>query len=236
MSKAGIRDMARALAQPVTYLGVAVLAFLYCAVAYLLIAGRSDDFNDAVRDGENLVGIFDQSFSSIFKSVDATLLFVRKSYQQNPTTFDLTAWVNDPSIRNKLTFSFTILEANGRIVDNNYSKSLNGSDRGNLEFFRVQANASEDQLVIGKPFTLPMTGRPAITLTRRMTAPDGSFAGIVVAHVDPAELGNNVAKVDLGPSGAFAWSASTATCTRVSPTGKSCRNRSDRSSRCIPMY
>jgi PAS domain S-box-containing protein len=37
-----------------------------------------------------------------------------------------------------------------------------------------------------------------------MTAPDGTFAGVVLALLDPSELGNSITKVDLGPAGAFA--------------------------------
>lgn len=204
MSKAGIRDLRHALAQPVTYLGVAMLAFVYCAVAYLLIADRNGDFKDAVRDGKNLVRIFDQSFSHIFKNVDAKLLFVRNAYQQNPAAFDLATWVHDPSIRNELTFDFTILDANGRVVDASFSKSVIGADRSFLEGFSVQANSTEDHLFISKPYRMPMNGRQAIALSRRMTAPDGTFAGVVLAFLDPSELGNNITKVDLGPRGAFA--------------------------------
>ena len=204
MPRDRIREVARVLAQPVTYLGVAMLVFIYCAVAYLLIADRRDDFNDAVHDGENLVRIFDQSFSHIFKSIDAALLFIRKSYQQNPAAFDLATWVRDPSIRNKLTFGFTILDANGRVVDTSYSKSIIGADRSYLEGFRVPANLVADQLFISKPYRTTASGRWAISLARRMTAADGTFAGVVMALLDPSELGNYITRVDLGPGGAFA--------------------------------
>jgi len=193
-----------ALAQPVTYLGVAMLVFIYCAVAYLLIADRKDDFNDAVHDGENLVQIFNQSFSHIFKSVDATLLFIRKSYQQNPAAFDLATWVRDASIRNKLTFDFTILDANGRVVDTSYAKSIIGADRSHLEGFRIPVNSGVDQLFISKPYKTTASGRWAISVARRMTAADGTFAGVVMAFLDPSELGNYITRVNLGPAGAFA--------------------------------
>jgi PAS domain S-box-containing protein len=204
MSRDGIRGIVRALAQPVTYLGVAMLVFVYCAIAYLLIVDRKDDFNDALHDGENLARIFDQSFLHIFKSVDATLLFIRKSYQQNPAEFDLATWVRDASIRNKLTFDFAILDSNGRIVDTSYSKNIIGADRSYLESFRVSANLATDQLFISKPYRTTGSGRWAISLARRMTAADGTFAGVVMALLDPSELGNYITRVNLGPGGAFA--------------------------------
>lgn len=159
----------RTLAQPVTYLGAAMLVFIYCAVAYLLITDRKDDFSDAVRGGDNLVRIFDQSFSHIFKSVDATLLFVRKSYQQAPAAFELAVWVHDPSIRNELTFDYAILDSSGRVVDASDSRILIDADRSYIEGFRVQANSTEDQLFISKPYRMPASGRQTFALSRRMT-------------------------------------------------------------------
>ena len=94
-----IRSYLRALAQPVTYLGIAVLVFVYCALAYLLIAGRDSSGAASERRVANLALVLDQSFSHIFKSIDASLLFLRKSYLQNPSGFDLDDWVHDPSVK-----------------------------------------------------------------------------------------------------------------------------------------
>jgi hypothetical protein len=99
MSRDRIRGIVRALAQPVTYLGVVLLVAIYCTLAYLFIADRREANDDAKRHGANLVRIIDQSFTHIFKSIDASLQFLRKSYQQNPSTFDLSAWVHDPRSR-----------------------------------------------------------------------------------------------------------------------------------------
>jgi hypothetical protein len=139
-SRGGIRGIVRALAQPVTYLGVVLLVAIYCSLVYLFIADRKEANDDAKRHGTNLVRIIDQSFSHIFKSIDASLLFLRKSYQQNPSTFDLSAWVHDPSVKNELTFDFTICDANGRIVDSSFLKSVIGADRSEEEPFRVHGD------------------------------------------------------------------------------------------------
>lgn len=204
MSRNDGAGILRALAQPVTYLGAAMLAFVYCAVAYLLIADRKDDFSDAVRDGENLARIIDQSYSHIFKSVDAALLLLRESYQLNTSAFNLSVLVRDPSIRNELIFDFTIYDASGRIVDTSYSNNIVGGDRHNLEGFRAHANSTEDQLFVGKPYKTKASDRWAILVTRRITKSDGTFAGVIAAFLDPIELGKRIAKLDLGPGGAFA--------------------------------
>ncbi len=199
-----MRRYMRPLAQPVTYLGVAMLVLIYCAVAYLLVNDRKIAEYDAGRRGDNLARVVDQSFAHIFKSIDATLLFLRKSYQQNPSTFDLSALVNDPSVRNELTFDYVILDAKGRIVDSSYTKTNIGADRSDRESFRAHTNNAADELFISKPAILNHNGKRAIILTRRITAADGTFAGVIATQLDPAALVKQVGSIDLGPDGSIA--------------------------------
>jgi len=87
MRDTGVRGHLRSLAQPVTYLGVAMLAFIYLAVAYLIIQDRNEAYSIAARRGGNVVRIIEQSFAHLLNGIDARLLFLRKLYQQNPSTF-----------------------------------------------------------------------------------------------------------------------------------------------------
>ena len=203
MNKNCIREILRALAQPVTYLGVAMLVFIYCALAYLIIADRKTAYMTAERRAGNLVRVIDQSFSHIFMSVDASLLFLRELYQQNPLNFDLSAWIRDPSVKNALTFQFSLLDAKGRVVHTSYLKSVIGADRSDREYFRTQLNSTKDELFISEPLILRSSGRTAMILSRRVTAPDGTFVGIVSALVDPSQLAKQVGAIDLGHNGTF---------------------------------
>ena len=204
MSRDDVRGTLRALAQPVTYLGVAMLVFIYCALTYLIFADRNTAYMAAERRAVNLVRVIDQSYSHIFKSVDASLLFLRKSYEQNPSTFDLSAWVRDPSVRNALTFDFVLVDANGRVAQASFSKAIIGADRSNEEAFRFHADSTADELFIGKPVILKVNGKLAIVLTRRVTASDGMFAGVIAALLDPSQLAMNIGAIDLGQDGTFA--------------------------------
>jgi hypothetical protein len=123
----------RAFAQPVTYLGIAALVFVYGALAYLLIADRNTAGVSAERRVANLALVFDQSFSHIFKSIDASLLFLRKSYLQDLSGFDINDWVHDPAVRNELTFQFSIVDASGRVVQTSLSKQVLGADRSDRD-------------------------------------------------------------------------------------------------------
>ena len=201
MKSWGIRSGARALAQPVTYLGIAMLVFLYSALAYLLAADRRSAEVEAMSRGDNLVRVLDQSYSRVFQSVDATLLFLRKSHQENPSTFDISAWVRQTSVQNELTFEFTIVDRNGIIVGSTYSKGLLDAGRSDREYFRVQRDSVVDKVYISEPLTTRLIGRSAVIMSRRIVASDGTFAGIVFALLDPVQLAKLASPLNLGYGG-----------------------------------
>ena len=204
MSSNGIREYLRSLAQPFTYLGLAMLAFIYIAVAYLIIHDRDEAYASAARRGGNVVRIIEQSFSHLFESVDARILFLRKSYQQDPLTFDIAAWTNDPSIKNDLTLDFNIVDANGRLQDSTTLKDSLGADLSDREPYYVHINSTTDQLFVGKTSPLKIRGNRGLVLSRRITAPDGSFAGTIAAIIDPVVLARQIGMVELGKDGTIA--------------------------------
>ena len=198
------RNEARAFAQPVTYLGIAMLVFIYCGLTYLIVVDRKTAEYDAGTRGDNLARVVDGSFSHIFKSLDNNLLFLGKLYRQSPATFDLSAWVQDPSFKNELTSYFMICDANGRVVDSSFSKEIIGTDRSGQDGFRAHVNSAADELLIGKPIILQFNGKWTIPVSRRLTAADGTFAGVVTALLDPSRLISNIGQIDLGPDGSIA--------------------------------
>jgi PAS domain S-box-containing protein len=196
------RVSARAFAQPVTYLGLAILAFIYCALAYLLISDRHNALLEAKSRADNLVRVLEQSFSHAFVSIDAALLFLRQSYRQDPSSFDIKTWAHRSSLANELVFDFVVADANGTLLTMN-NRARPGAIVADRDYFLAHATSSTDELFIGQPIVTRGSGLRAFTLSRRVTAPDGGFAGIVAAFVDPAQLAKKMGAIDLGPDGTF---------------------------------
>ncbi len=204
MTAPAIRRGLRLLAQPVTYLGIAMLVLIYGAITMRIANERSVAYDEAVRQGANLVRLFDKSYSHVFKSVDSTLLFLRKSYAQNPAAFKLSDWVRDLAITNELSFNFVLLGADGRIIELTFSADAAGVDRSQRGGFQAHVNSARDELFIDAPHRMRSADRWALALTRRLTTADGAFAGVIAAFLDPAELGRYLGAIDTGPSGQFA--------------------------------
>jgi two-component system, sensor histidine kinase len=191
----------RALAQPVTYLGVTMLIFLAIAVLYLVNQDRKNAYNNALRNGANLARVFEEYISSTIRNADATLLSLRKIYDQDPTHFDLNAWVANLAPSNPSTFHFGLVGPNGIVKASTSGRLSIGLDVRDREHFRVLERTEGDELYIGKPVSLIVSQRWAVFLARRLLTADGSFAGIIVASLDPQKLENFYRSVDLGKEG-----------------------------------
>jgi hypothetical protein len=70
---------------------------------------------------------------------------------------------------------------------------------GDRLHFQAQVDAKKDDLFIGTPIVQRTTGQPAIQVSRRLRAADGSFAGILSAQVDPRFVDQFSRTLKLGP-------------------------------------
>ncbi|MBS0248145.1 MAG: PAS domain-containing protein [Proteobacteria bacterium] len=160
---------------------------------------------NAVKHSDNLVRIIDQAYAHILQSADSTLRFVRRVHASAPSAAGLQNLFDDPAMRNDMDHRYIVTNTQGRIVAaTTYSDSgLVGHDFSGNEAFQRQKNARTDELFISPPLRLDSTRRLDVFLTRRLTAADGSFAGVVAAVFDSRALTRVGADLDLGPLGSF---------------------------------
>ena len=83
--------------------------------------------------------------------------------------------------------TMTVLNAKGVVIDSN-KPELIGSDFGQREYFlALQRNPSANTLHVGAPFKTSL-GVFSMLLARAVIEPNGRFAGIVTATLDPEEF------------------------------------------------
>ena len=178
----------RALAQPVTYLGIAMLMTIYAASAYLISANREKALDETIQNAENLARLVEQSVSRAFRSADNTVLILRRSFLRDPENTDLVAWASDPDLKNDLTFQYSVIGPDGIIKSSSYGSSVIGIDVSDRTHFSIQAASKADTLYISEPIVLRTSGQHTIILSRRLSMPDGSFAGALTASFDIEQL------------------------------------------------
>ncbi len=199
----------RAWIQPVTFIGLCMLAVVYGVLAFLITNDRRDAVANATRTTDNLVRIVDQSYSHIFRSVDSTLQLLRRAYQQSRSADELQAWLNDTAAQTDLEYRFVILDKNGNAiaassgVGSGSGMIPTGQNFADREYFQRQKETPTDELFFSEPIQSKFSNRATIVVTRRLFGEDGTFAGVVAAIVTPDTLSQVGADLDLGPNGAF---------------------------------
>jgi diguanylate cyclase (GGDEF)-like protein len=175
-----------------------MLALIWSAIYLEIREEKHRAYLDAKQATSNLATVFEEHVFRSIKSIDQSLLFLRELYKRNPANQDLIDWIHRSKIHNDQTLQFSIVDANGIIRISNYplDKEIDVSNR---EHFRVHIDTKTDDLFISKPVVGRASLKLSVQLTRRLSASDGSFAGILVASLDPYSLSNFYNTIELGP-------------------------------------
>ena len=204
MSGNEVRRWLRALAQPTTYLGVAMLLFIFVGLSFLLIQSRAVEEDEAKRSGANIVRIFAQSITRLLTNADNTLLLLRQVYEGDPQKTEFILWPHGPGFKNDLKFQYSLIGPDGIVRASTYGPATVGLDISNQEHFKAQFAGADDRLFVSKPVWLDAIEKWGLVLARRLTAPDGSFAGILTTSFDLPQVQSLFQKVELGADSGIA--------------------------------
>ncbi len=200
MTGTGLRDWLRTLAQPTTYLGLGMLAFVLAGLTFLMIQSRVADEDDAKRTGGNVARLFSQSISEALTGADNTLRLLRNIYESHPDETNFILWPTAATAEKGLEFQYSLMGPDGVIKASSYGSDIIGRDVSGTEQFKDLRTATNDHLFVSKPVWLRSTKKWGLILARRLTGPDGSFAGIITASFQLSQVHNLFRRVQLGVS------------------------------------
>lgn len=151
----------------------------------------------AVDGAANLARVFEAMTHRTIDAIDQMLLITRELYTRQPASIDLTGWARETPFLNALAIQIAIADAKGWVLASNLGvgEPVSIADR---EHFRVHADGAGDRLFISKPLVGRISGRVSVQFVRPIRGPDGAFAGVVVASVDPAVIGRFYETVEVG--------------------------------------
>jgi diguanylate cyclase (GGDEF)-like protein len=191
----------RACAQTTTSLGVVMIVVIWSGAYFLTNEKREYAVENAQRQGGNLARIFAEYISRVINGTDSQLLVLRELYQSNWTSSELLPWISNARFKNDLAAQFAIADASGMMQFSSLRPIQSPIDISDREHFKIHANSTVDKLYISVPIIGRVSGIQTINLTRRLTAPDGSFAGIIIASLDIAKLENFYNSIDVDKGG-----------------------------------
>ena len=194
----------RSLRQTTTYLGVAVIAILWLGIFLLASQEHESAHRDAVRQSENIARVLEEYIRRVVQESDGALVELRRNYQRDPQHFDIATWAARAEANNDLTVQFAVVDDAGFVIQTSLRPLAAPVYIGNRAPFTVPRHDPVDQLYISDPIVGNVTHRLTLDFVRRMSNPDGSFAGMVVSSLDIEELENFFSSLDLGRAGIVA--------------------------------
>ena len=176
-----------------------LIAAIWGAVIVASRTERAQTIADAVRQNSNLAKVFEEHALRTIKGIDAAALFVVGEYARLGSHVDLASYVNDGRVDASLFDNIHIVDARGDLLLSHHDfKPANIADR---DWFVSHLARDSGKLFISKPVQAPASGKWSIQMSRRISKPDGSFAGVVVVTVDPGYFSTFYRQADLGAWG-----------------------------------
>ncbi|WP_034410304.1 sensor histidine kinase [Derxia gummosa] len=192
------------LQSAVAALSLTLLAGLWLAFLVQMDHERDLTLDNARRDIRNLVLSFAEHTDRTIQGADQAARFVRHQVIERGSAVNLQSFVRDGLIVDPMYNLITWVGADGWTVKSSQNDNrINLSDR---EHIRVQLDAPDgsDKLFFSKPVLGRVSKKWSLQLTRRINAPDGKAAGVIVVSLTPDYFTGLFANEDLGHGGLLA--------------------------------
>ena len=202
---AGDSKMRRLIVAATTML----IAVILINLAYTLWQDRRDTLAEGTRQTTNLAQALDEQTRGTFNSIELTLLATERDLQ----LLGRIGKSNDRAVHELLleqlkplqfVRALFVVDAGGKMVhdtDSFPAADFNFADR---PYFLAHRDRRAAGLYIGAPVQSRTRNVWFISVSRRLSHPDGSFAGVVVAAVEPMALTRFYDSLNVGRTGAVA--------------------------------
>ncbi len=148
----------------------------------------------------NLARVSQEHAERTFNSVDQVLRSVQFEYAHHANTIDIRAMQKAGLFDSHVLLQVSVADAKGLLEQSTLEHS-NQVDLSDREHFTVHLRNGVDTLYISKPLQGRVTGKLSIQMSRPLYASDGTFAGVVIASLDPAYFTHFYSELQLGSQG-----------------------------------
>ena len=182
--------------------GILLVNLFVVALATLWLShARQQDLDNAGVATRNLSKVLEQNIAGTVKRIDLALLTMTDEFAVRGAD----ARLLDRLLAQQLSRlpeleSLRIADAQGFVrYGPGAAPGVNVADR---DYFIAARDATQAGLVISKPVFARISKKWAIVFARRLSRPDGSFAGVVYANLALEHLTRTFSAIDVGTRGA----------------------------------
>ncbi|MDG5496519.1 ATP-binding protein [Niveispirillum sp. BGYR6] len=181
----------------------AALALLWGAIIGFLHLERGTLLRAAERDVTNLSLAFEEQSFWLLSTVDQLLRAVKADLEADAQHFDLARVIRRQNSPAGASVEVSVIDAAGYLLASTRGLGPDARITNYLDRAHVLAHLDRDSggIFIGPPIIGRLSGRHSVPVSLRINRPDGSFGGVAVAAINPADLANYYRRLDLGKSG-----------------------------------
>ena len=181
-----LERLKRRARKPVFMLGallVTIVLIGWGLTLWQIDSGRTAAISAEIEKNDSLVLAQEERILRSLQVLDQAILILRHDHTEYNRHHSLQMHVEAMRLDLRYVGVVSIIGPKGEVIATN-TPTLTGnfSDR---EYFKYHAENSADELLVGKPIIGKLTGKWLVSLTRRITKPDGSFGGLIFMAVDP---------------------------------------------------
>jgi len=193
----------RAFLHSAAIAGIVLIAASWFVVAYISSLEHEKAVEEALKQSESMVRLFEHNTIDTISRFDRTLLLLRKSFEDDPAYFDLRKWAGQTALISEEAFQLSVINSDGYQIATTLHYDGPHLYVGDRPHTYKQLNATNDELVISEPILGRTSKRLSLQMLRRLRYPDGSTAGVILLSVDPNFIERFYRAVDLGAHGSI---------------------------------
>lgn len=192
-----LRENARTLAYwPLLFF--MLTAMLWAWVAWVSVHEKADIRERLFISAAAHAGASSEQIERSIGQIDYLMLSLKYHWQKSGGAVDLEEQVRVGLVPKFTELSVSLFDAAGRPVTSTIPGKKRLSGISHRQYFNAHAANQDLGLSISEPMT-SMLNRQVIFLSRRLDAPDGAFAGVIVVAIEPRYLLSLSDDTSLGP-------------------------------------
>src|ERR1700761_4107801 len=195
--------------------GCFLVAAIFAGTSMMVGEFRERAIANSERELENTVRLltrhFDQQFddteviaADLIREMQVSRIETAAAFRERMSTFDAHEMLRSKVAVLSYVGEVTIFDADGQLINSSGLWPLPDINIAQRAYFQTFKNDPQSDAVLAEPLRSFITGGWTTVIAHRLTAPDGTFLGVMSRRIDPGSYEKFFASVALGPSAAIA--------------------------------
>ncbi len=195
--------------------GCFLVAAIFAGTSMMVGEFRERAIANSERELENTVRLltrhFDQQFddteviaADVIREMQVSRIETADAFREKMSTFDAHEMLKSKVAVLSYVGEVTIFDADGQLINSSGLWPLPDINVAQRAYFQTFRNDPQSDAVLAEPLRSFITGGWTTVIAHRLTAPDGTFLGVMSRRIDPGSYEKFFASVALGPSAAIA--------------------------------